>query len=77
MRKYGLKAFQGKSSKFHTYKGDNGNNKENLLLDSIVNSNTNKIQYTRNFSTDKPNQNGLQTYQSLEFQVIKYIYLQY
>ena len=56
MRKYSLKAFQGKSSKFHTYKGDNGNNKENLLLDSIVNSNTNKIQYTRNFSTDKPNQ---------------------
>lgn len=56
MRKYSLKAFQGKSSKFHTYKGDNGNNKENLLLDSIVNNNTNKIQYTRNFSTDKPNQ---------------------
>ena len=53
---YGLKAFQGKSSKFHTYKGDNGNHKENLLLDSIVNNNTNKIQYIRNFKTNKPNQ---------------------
>ena len=52
----GLKAFQGKSSKFHTYKGDNGNHKENLLLDCIVNKNTNKIQYIRNFKTNKPNQ---------------------
>ena len=56
MHENGLKAFQGKSSKFHTYKGDNGNHKENLLLDSIVNNNTNKIQYIRNFKTNKPNQ---------------------
>lgn len=56
MNENGLKAFQGKSSKFHTYKGDNGNHKENLLLDSIVNNNTNKIQYIRNFKTNKPNQ---------------------
>ena len=56
MNENGLKAFQGKSSKFHTYKGDNGSHKENLLLDSIVNNNTNKIQYIRNFKTNKPNQ---------------------
>ena len=56
MNENGLKAFQGKSSKFHTYKGDNGNHKENLLLDCIVNKNTNKNQYIRNFKTNKPNQ---------------------
>ena len=52
----GLKAFQGKSSKFHTYKGDNGSDKENLLLDKKIDSETNRVKYIRNFTTNRPNQ---------------------
>ena len=55
MQKYGLKGFQGKTSKFHTYRGDNGNDKDNLLLDTVTDSNTNKTKYIRNFSANKPN----------------------
>lgn len=56
IRENGLKAFQGKSSKFHTYKGDNGNDKENLLLDKKIDSETNRVKYIRNFTTNRPNQ---------------------
>ena len=56
MRENGLKAFQGKSSKFHTYKGDNGSDKENLLLDKKIDSETNRVKYIRNFTTNRPNQ---------------------
>ena len=56
MRENGLKAFQGKSSKFHTYKGDIGSDKENLLLDKKNDSETNRVKYIRNFTTNRPNQ---------------------
>ena len=73
----GLKAFHGKSSKFHTYKGDNGNHKENLLLHSIVNNNKNKIQYIRNFKTNKPNQKWTTDVSEFKIASGNYIYLQY
>ena len=38
MNENGLKAFQGKSSKFHTYKGDNGNHKENWIVNHFLNN---------------------------------------
>lgn len=56
MRENNLKGFQGRSSKFHTYKGDNGNTKENLLLNKVIDKKTNKVKYIRDFSTTRPNE---------------------
>ena len=56
LRKYGLKGIQGKDSKLHTYKGDNGNDKLNLLVDTTMDNKTNKVKYIRSFITNKPNE---------------------
>ena len=50
MSENGLKAKQGTNGKYHSYKGDNGESKENLLLKSKDNK------QIRHFETDKPNQ---------------------
>lgn len=54
MRENGLFGKQAKH-KYH-YKGDDGESKENLLLDKIVDEQTSKITLKRNFSTTAPNQ---------------------
>lgn len=51
----GLLGIQGKNQKYHSYKGDNGIEKVNLLLTKNVDQETNKITYKRNFETDAPN----------------------
>ena len=43
-------------NKYHSYKGDNGEYKENLLLHKEVNPKTNRTEYKRDFSTTKPNE---------------------
>ncbi len=43
-------------NKYHSYAGDNGAYKENLLLHKEVNTETNKTEYKRDFSTSKPNE---------------------
>lgn len=43
-------------NKYHSYTGDNGEYKENLLLHKEVNTETNKTEYKRDFSTSKPNE---------------------
>ena len=43
-------------NKYHSYKGDNGEYKENLLLHKEINTQTNKTEYIRDFSTTKPNE---------------------
>lgn len=55
MRENGLFGKQAKH-KYHSYKGDDGESKENLLLDRIVDEQTSKITLKRNFSTTAPNQ---------------------
>lgn len=55
MRENGLFGKQAKH-KYHSYKGDDGESKENLLLDKIVDEQTSKITLKRNFSTTAPNQ---------------------
>ena len=55
MKEMGLFAVQGKNGKYHSYKGDNGELKENLLLDKVVDEN-NKVTHERNFETTGPNQ---------------------
>ena len=56
MKEMGLFALQGKNGKYHSYKGDNGVEKENLLLDEIKNENNEVIGRVRNFTTTGPNQ---------------------
>lgn len=55
MRENGLFGKQAKH-RYHSYKGDDGESKENLLLDKIVDEQTSKITLKRNFSTTAPNQ---------------------
>ena len=42
--------------KYHSYKGDNGESKENLLLEKIVDEEKNKTTFQRHFETEKPNE---------------------
>lgn len=55
MREHGLFGKQP-SNKYHSYKGDNGEYKENLLLNKVVDSESQKIIYVRDFSTSGPNE---------------------
>lgn len=56
MKEMELFAFQGKNGKYHSYKGDNGLSKENLLLDTVEDEKGEVIKKTRNFKTTGPNQ---------------------
>lgn len=55
MRENGLFGKQAKH-KYHSYKGDNGESKENLLLVEEENNDTHVITFKRDFSTTRPNQ---------------------
>ena len=55
MRENGLFGKQAKH-KYHSYKGDNGESKENLLLVKEENKDTHVITFKRDFSTTGPNQ---------------------
>ena len=57
MKQLGLFAIQGKNGKYHSYKGDNGELKENLLLEKIVDEEKHQTTFIRHFETNKPNQN--------------------
>ncbi len=43
-------------NKYHSYKGDNGEFKENLLLYKEVDEENHKTTYKRDFNTSKPNE---------------------
>ena len=55
MRENGLFGKQAKH-KYHSYKGDNGESKENLLLVKEENKDTHVITFKRDFTTTGPNQ---------------------
>ena len=55
MRENGLLGKQAKH-KYHSYKGDNGESKENLLLVKEENQDTHVITFKRDFTTTGPNQ---------------------
>ena len=52
----GLLGIQGRNQKYHSYKGDNGVQKNNLLLTKIVDEQSNKATYIRDFKALFPNQ---------------------
>ena len=56
MKQLGLFAIQGKNGKYHSYKGDNGELKENLLLEKVVNEEKHQTTFVRHFEATKPNQ---------------------
>lgn len=56
MKELGLFAIQGKNGKYHSYKGDNGEFKENLLLEKVVDEEKHKTTFQRHFETKGPNE---------------------
>ena len=54
MSENNLKAIQGNNGKYHSYKGDNGEFKENLLLQKETADGKEKL--VRHFETSKPNE---------------------
>jgi len=55
MRENSLFGKQPKN-KYHSYKGDNGEKKDNLLLHREVDKEKHKTEYIRDFNTSKPNE---------------------
>jgi transposase InsO family protein len=56
MRENSLLAIQGRNGRYHSYKGDNGEYKENLLLHKEVDEINHRTKYVRDFNTSKPNE---------------------
>ena len=56
MRENDLIGKQGTNGKYHSYKGDNGEFKENLLLHKEVDTVNHKTMYVRDFNTTKSNE---------------------
>ena len=56
LRANGLKGIQGSNQKYHSYKGDNGEDKRNLLLSKEYNEEKKKDEWVRHFQTTGPNQ---------------------
>ncbi len=56
MRENGLRGKQGGNGKYRSYKGDDGEPKENLLLRGETDEKTGKTEYIRDFSTSGPNE---------------------
>lgn len=56
LRANGLKGIQGSNRKYHSYKGDNGEDKRNLLLTKEYNEEKKKDEWVRHFETTAPNQ---------------------
>lgn len=56
LRDNGLLGIQGRNHKYHSYTGDNGMDKRNLLLTKEVDKENHKTTYTRHFETKGPNE---------------------
>ena len=56
LKENNLLAIQGRNHKYHSYKGDNGLSKENLLLSKEYDESKKKDVYIRRFNPSKPNE---------------------
>ena len=56
MHELGIFGIQGKNGKYHSYKNDNGEPKENLLLEKVIDEDKHRTTYKRHFETTAPNQ---------------------
>ena len=56
MHELGIFGIQGKNGKYHSYKNDNGEHKENLLLEKEIDEENHKTVFKRHFETTGPNQ---------------------
>ena len=56
MHELGIGGIQGKNGKYHSYTNDNGEPKENLLLEKVIDKENHKTVFERHFETAGPNQ---------------------
>lgn len=56
MHELGIKGIRGKNSKYHSYKGDNGIEKNNLLLEKVIDEENHRTTFKRHFEATAPNQ---------------------
>lgn len=56
MHELGIFGIRGKNSKYHSYKGDNGIEKENLLLEKVIDEDKHRTIFKRHFEATAPNQ---------------------
>lgn len=56
MHELGIFGIQGKNGKYHSYKKDNGEPKENLLLEKVIDEEKNRTIFKRHFEATAPNQ---------------------
>ena len=56
MHELDIFGIQGKNGKYHSYKNDNGEHKENLLLEKEIDEENHKTVFKRHFETTGPNQ---------------------
>lgn len=56
LRENFLLGIQGRNQKYHSYKGDNGLEKCNLLLTKEIDEENHKTKFVRHFETNKPNE---------------------
>ena len=56
MHELGIFGIQGKNGKYHSYKNDNGEPKENLLLEKVIDEENHRTAFKRHFETTAPNQ---------------------
>jgi len=56
MHELGIFGIQGKNGKYHSYKNDNGEHKENLLLEKEIDEENHRTTFKRHFETTGPNQ---------------------
>ena len=56
MHELGIFGIQGKNGKYHSYKNDNWDTKENLLLEKELDEEKYKTVFKRHFETTGPNQ---------------------
>jgi len=56
MHELGIFGIQGKNGHYHSYKNDNGEKKENLLIQIVLDEEKQITKFQRNFETTAPNQ---------------------
>ncbi len=74
MHELGIIGIQGKNSKYHSYKGDNGIEKSNLLLEKVVDEEKHRTTFIRHFEKQDQIKSGLLIFQSLSIKMVSFIY---
>lgn len=74
MHELGIFGIQGKNGKYHSYKNDNGEPKENLLLEEEIDEEKHKLYLNVILKQRVLIKNGQPTYQNLNIKMVSFIY---